>query len=105
MKAILALARKLLPEPRRRVESRCLVFPGELAGQVTDPWMRRVIALADGRPADEVAQALYLAELRRGGGTTDIGLWRSLFVGQVYQTLREMSARGYVQLICQDPGT
>ena len=64
--------------------------------------MKRIIALADGRSAEEVAQVLYLEELRAGGEIADIGLWGSLFFDQVNLTLKEMSERGYIRLISRD---
>ena len=79
-----------------------LVFRGDLAGEATDVWMKRIIALADGKSAQEIAQALYLEELRAGGAIADIGLWRSLFFNQVQRTLKEMSDRGYIRLESHD---
>jgi hypothetical protein len=86
------------PEPLSQEPFQEFVFRVAEASAVKDPWLRRIIELADGKSVEEISEALYLEELRAGAWDADIGFWRTTFYREVGQTIGKLASQGYVRM-------
>jgi len=98
MRSITTSMKGAVPEPVSRNPSQQLVFRVAEAREVKDPWLRRIIELADGKSVEEIAGALYLEELRAGAGDADIGFWRTAFCRDVAKAIGKLASQGYVRM-------
>jgi hypothetical protein len=96
MRSITMLVKMAFPEPAGQKPSQKSVCRVAESREVKDTWPRRVIELADGKSVEEIAEALYLEELRAGAWQADIGLWKSAFYREVAQTIGTLAGQGYV---------
>jgi hypothetical protein len=93
---ISSLSRIFLPVPVDGETSRQRVYRLKEAGEVKDPWRRRIVELSDGKTVGEIAEALYQEELERGAGIVDIGLWRTGFYRSAVETIWELGRQGFI---------
>jgi len=87
-----------VPEPVSQKPSQQRVFRLVEAREVKDRWLRRIIELADGKSVAEIAEALYLEELRAGAWDADIGFWRTAFCRDVAKAIGKLASQGYVRM-------
>lgn len=100
-----ALYRKFLSAPLDGETTRQRVYRLKEAGEVKEPWRRRIVALSNGRTVDEITRTLYLDEVERGAWLVDIGMWKTAFDRSVMDTIGELANRGYVcRKAAQQPG-
>lgn len=98
MRSITTLVKLAFPEPVSQALSHQFVFRVVGAGEVKDPWLRRIIELADGKSVEEISEALYSEQLRAGAGDADIGFWRTAFCREVAKTIGKLASQGYVRM-------
>jgi len=87
-----------VPDPVSQKPSQQHVFRLVEAGEVKDRWLRRIIELADGKSVAEIAEALYLEELRAGAWDADIGFWKGTFRREVTKAIGNLASQGYVRV-------
>lgn len=98
MRSIATLMKMTVPEPVSQKPSQQLVFRLVEAREVKDRWLRRIIELADGKSVEEIAEALYLEELRAGACDTDIGFWRTSFCRDVAKAIATLVSQGHARM-------
>ena len=98
MHSITTLVKLAFPEPVAQKTPQHLVFRVAEAREVKDPWLRRIIELADGKSVEEISEALYSEELRAGAWDADIGFWRTAFCREVAKTIGKLASQGYVRI-------
>ena len=62
-----------------------------------NPWIKRILELADGKTVDEIVDVLYLEEMRRGGWLADIGFVKGFFQREIEDILNSLEDAGYLR--------
>jgi len=93
------LARIFLAGPPEDQKLEELVYRVSEMGESSDPWGRTIVEQSHGKSVREIVQVLYSAELGRGAGLVDIGMWKSLFDRSVLEAVGELARLGYVYLV------
>ena len=62
-------------------------------------WEWMIVEQFEGQSISQVAETLYLYELRIGASLVDIGIWKSLFDRTVAETVYQLVHNGYISLV------
>ena len=99
VRVILSITRRLFAEPTGEKAACQLVFKVKRDGEAEDRWVGRIIQLADGKSIKEIAETVYLEELRAGGQEADIGLWKTPYCREVTRTIGRLADQGYLRVL------
>ena len=63
---------------------------------IKDPWIKRIVELANGATVGDVTRTLYLGGIKSGASGAHIGMWRKEFDQSVFKAMSELVKQGYL---------